>query len=169
MGTVVFAPRRPITLQLTLYTDYALRTLIYLGVHPEGGTISDVAASYAISRNHLVKVVHNLGRLGYIHTVRGKSGGLSLARPPERIGIGDVVRDMENSFELVECFNARANECPISGACRLERALHEANRAFMRVLDAYTLKDVLANPNELLHRLSRNRKPKRSGKPAKAS
>lgn len=133
-------------MQLTLYTDYSLRVLLYLGLNPERiATITEIADSYGISRNHLVKVVHNLANQGFIHTARGRGGGLTLARAPRKINIGDVVRHTEVSFDLVECFDKANNTCPIAAACILKSALYEAQRAFMAVLDGYTLEHVLAN------------------------
>lgn len=100
-------------MQLTLYTDYSLRVLLYLGIHKnEKATINEIADYFKISRNHLVKVVHNLAVCGYIHTVRGKGGGMSLARPAEEINIGDVVRHTEPNFHVVECFNPQTTHCP---------------------------------------------------------
>jgi Rrf2 family transcriptional regulator, nitric oxide-sensitive transcriptional repressor len=138
-------------MQLTLYTDYSLRVLIYLGIHRHRlSTIAEIAAGYGgISRNHLVKVVHNLSTHGYIHTTRGKGGGLMLAREPRDINVGDVVRHTEVSFDVVECFDRANNRCPITPACRLKSALHEALSAFMNVLDGYTLADILENEREL--------------------
>lgn len=137
-------------MQLTLYTDYSLRVLVYLGIRPdEVCTITDIAKDYGISRNHLVKVVHNLGLLGYIKTVRGRGGGLMLARDAATINIGDVVRHTEGSFNLVECFDKEINTCPLSKMCALKGALYEAQRRFMEVLDQYTLGDVVGNRKEL--------------------
>ena len=133
-------------MQLTLYTDYSLRVLLYLGLNRQHmATITEIAASYGISRNHLVKVVHNLATQGYIRTTRGRGGGLALARAPTEINIGDVVRHTEVNFHLVECFDQEHNTCPISAACILKAGLYEAQRAFIAVLDRYTLEDVLAN------------------------
>lgn len=133
-------------MQLTLYTDFSLRVLIYLGLNPRRmATITDIAQSYGISRNHLVKVVHNLATQGFIHTSRGRGGGIALARPPMEINIGDVVRHTEVNFHLVECFDRERNTCPIAAACFLKGALYEAQRAFIAVLDRYTLADVLDN------------------------
>ena len=133
-------------MQLTLYTDFSLRVLIYLGLNPRRmATITDIAQSYGISRNHLVKVVHNLATQGFIHTSRGRGGGIALARPPMEIKIGDVVRHTEVNFHLVECFDRERNTCPIAAACFLKGALYEAQRAFIAVLDRYTLADVLDN------------------------
>ena len=137
-------------MQLTLYTDYSLRVLLYLGVNPQRmSTITDIAQSYGISRNHLVKVVHNLATQGFIHSTRGRGGGITLARPAAEINIGDVVRHTEVSFDLVECFDRERNTCPIAAACILKSALYEAQRAFMGVLDRYTLADVLENKDWL--------------------
>ncbi len=137
-------------MQLTLYTDYSLRVLIYLGIHPgHRATITEIAQSYGISRNHLVKVVHNLAIVGYINTTRGRSGGLELALAPELINIGEVVRKTEPDFNLVECFNEVANSCPISPSCALIKALRQANKAFFEVLDQYTLAMVVANSSQL--------------------
>ncbi len=137
-------------MQLTLYTDYSLRVLLYLGLSRHRTvTINQIADAYGISRNHLVKVVHNLGNHGFIKTTRGRGGGLELARPPAEIGIGDVVRKTEMNFELVECFNKEKNSCPITAACFLKGALYQAQRAFMAVLDGATLADVVDNADWL--------------------
>ncbi len=135
-------------MHLTMYTDYALRTLIYLATHPEGGTVGEIAEAYGISRNHLVKVAHNLGKSGYILTVKGRSGGLTLARPAAKIRVGDIVRDMEPNMDLVECFGG-SSKCPISPVCRLRSALGKANKAFMDALDEYTLAAVASNRSDL--------------------
>jgi Rrf2 family transcriptional regulator, nitric oxide-sensitive transcriptional repressor len=129
-------------MRLTRYTDYALRTLLYLGLHGRDlASIGDIARAYGISENHLTKVVHHLGRLGFVETVRGRGGGLRLARAPEAIGIGEVVRRTEDDLALVDCFTATS--CAIAGACGLQRALGEALAAFLGVLDRYTLADLL--------------------------
>lgn len=133
-------------MQLTLYTDYSLRVLLYLGLNPRRmATITDIAGSYDISRNHLVKVVHNLAMEGFIMTTRGRGGGITLARPADQINIGAVVRRTEVNFHLVECFDRERNTCPIAAACFLKSALYEAQKAFISVLDRYTLADVLDN------------------------
>lgn len=132
-------------MQLTLYTDYSLRVLVYLAqTHGESATITQIADFYRISRNHLVKVVHNLGSEGLIITTRGKHGGMRLAREPEAISIGEVVRRTEPNFNLVECFDPHKNGCVITQACSLKNMLFQANTAFLDVLDAYTLADVTA-------------------------
>ncbi len=137
-------------MQLTLYSDYSLRVLIYLGAHPgHRATISEIAQSYGISRNHLVKVVHNLANLGFIDTVRGRSGGMILALVPALINIGDVVRKTEPDFDIVECFNETTNTCPISPSCALIKVLKIARNRFIETLDEYTLADVVANASQL--------------------
>lgn len=137
-------------MRLTSYTDYSFRVLIYLGVrHGELSTIREISESYGISRHHLVKVVHFLGTLGYVHTVRGKHGGVELALPPEQISLGQVARATEDNFQLVECFDGGSGHCRITPACRLHSILGEALDAFLKVLDRFTLAHLLANPDEL--------------------
>ncbi|HFQ91620.1 MAG TPA: Rrf2 family transcriptional regulator [Chromatiales bacterium] len=137
-------------MQLTLYTDYSLRVLVYLGLKGEElATISEIAEHFDISRNHLVKVVHNLATHDFIQTVRGKGGGMRLARAPELINIGDVVRHTEPNFNIVECFDRDNMDCAITPICKLKGALHRASRSFMEVLDEYTLADVLQNREDL--------------------
>ena len=141
-------------MQLTRYSDYSLRVLIYLAVREtELATIEDIAAAYGISKGHLMKVVHQLGRAGYVETVRGRGGGLRLARPPEEIGVGAVVRRMEDRMALVECFDPKANRCRIEPVCGLRVALHEALDAFLQTLDGYTLADLVARRRKPLARL----------------
>ena len=137
-------------MHLTLYTDYSLRVLVYLGIRSEHmATIAEISDSYGISRNHLVKVVHNLAHIGFVNTSRGRGGGMTLARKPGDINIGDVVRETELNFDLVECFDIVNNTCPIAPICALKGALQEAKEQFMGVLDRYTLADVLGNKNDL--------------------
>ena len=139
-------------MKLTLYSDYALRLLMYVAVRQGAlATIQEVADAYGISKNHLMKVAFELGRQGYLETVRGRGGGLRLARAPEKIGVGDVVRAMEEDFTLVECFDPKANSCVISGPCRLRGVLSGALKAYFAVLDEYTLAD-LAGQNASLVR-----------------
>jgi Rrf2 family nitric oxide-sensitive transcriptional repressor len=131
-------------MRLTTFTDYTLRTLIYLALNPGRlATIADIAASYGISENHLVKVVHQLGIANYVETVRGRNGGLRLARAPETINVGEVVRYMETDMHVVPCF-AASTGCVIQPACALKGALGEALGAFLSVLDRYTLAELVA-------------------------
>ncbi|KQO55032.1 MULTISPECIES: Rrf2 family transcriptional regulator [unclassified Methylobacterium] len=130
-------------MRLTRYTDYALRTLIYLGLNESRvSSIAEIARAYGISESHLTKVVHQLGRIGLVQTTRGRGGGLRLARPPAEIVVGAVVRQTEEDLALVECFANGA--CAITPSCRLRKALGEALAAFLEVLDRYTLADLLA-------------------------
>ena len=131
-------------MQLTLYTDYSLRVLLYLATHPKQRvTISEISEYFGISRNHLVKVVHNLGKLDLIHTIRGKSGGLLLAVPPEHINIAETVQKIEPHMNLLECFDDMTNTCPITMQCSLKGVLFQARTGFMGVLENCTLADIL--------------------------
>lgn len=137
-------------MQLTLHTDYALRVLIYLSGQPgKTVTIDEVTDFYNISRNHLVKVVHNLSSKGFIHTSRGKHGGMQLARAPEDISIGDVVRQIEASFNIVECFNSENNACRVTPVCKLKFVLQQANESFLNYLDQYSLADAIKSNSDL--------------------
>jgi Rrf2 family nitric oxide-sensitive transcriptional repressor len=139
--------------QLTLYSDYSLRTLIHLAVAPDRWvTIDEIARAYGISKAHLMKVAHQLGVSGWIETARGRGGGLRLAREPREIGIGDVIRTTEENLDLVECFAPDGN-CPITPACGLRPVLGEALAAFLAVLDRYTLADLVERKRKPLARL----------------
>jgi Rrf2 family nitric oxide-sensitive transcriptional repressor len=137
-------------MRLTTFTDYTLRVLIYIGLRPgQRATIAELADVYHISRNHLMKVVHHLGQTGYIETLRGKGGGFLLARAPEKINIGALIRDTEQRTTLVECFTDTDCDCRISPACRMKGMLNEALNAFYAVLDQYTLADLIRNKQQL--------------------
>jgi Rrf2 family nitric oxide-sensitive transcriptional repressor len=130
-------------MRLTTFSDYALRVLMYAAAAGDRLiTIEETAEAYDISRAHLMKVVNILTRTGYIRGVRGRSGGFTLARPPEAINLGDVVRATEPDFALVECF-ATGNQCLITRRCRLPEVLNEALSAFIGTLDRYTLADIV--------------------------
>lgn len=134
-------------MQLTSFTDYALRVLIYAAVRPASRCLTaDVAAMFGISRHHVVKVVNELRHLGYLETTRGRAGGFTLAKSPERIRLGDVVRRTERTMTLVECFDREANTCPLAPACGLKGVLNEAFDAFLAVLDRYSIADLIAQP-----------------------
>jgi Rrf2 family transcriptional regulator, nitric oxide-sensitive transcriptional repressor len=131
-------------MRLTLYTDYSLRVLLYLSSREnEVTTITELADFYKISRNHLVKVVHNLGLKGYIQTSRGRKGGIKLARPAKEILIGEVVRSTEPDFDLLECFNPDTDQCVISRSCDLKRVIFNAQTSFLDELDKYTLAQIV--------------------------
>jgi len=131
-------------MQITNYTDYALRVLIYLARSQDRqATITEIADFFNISRNHLVKVVHQLGSKGFVKTIRGKGGGLSLQRAPEMINIGDVVRSMENHFNWVECFDPAQQNCRLLPNCGLKHLFAKAGNAYLNILDSATLADVL--------------------------
>jgi Rrf2 family nitric oxide-sensitive transcriptional repressor len=133
-------------MQLNAFTDYALRTLLYAAARPnERCLTADVANAYGISRHHVVKVVNGLQHLGYIETTRGRTGGFTLAKSPEHIRVGDVVRRTESSM-LVECFDRHTNTCPLAQACGLKASLAEAFAAFLAVLDRYSIADMVARP-----------------------
>jgi Rrf2 family transcriptional regulator, nitric oxide-sensitive transcriptional repressor len=130
--------------RLTVYTDYALRVLMYLALREEQlATIAEIAESYKISRNHLMKVAHQLGVAGFVETVRGRGGGLRLAKPIAAIGLGEVVRYTEPDMAIVSCFEPVGEPCAIQSCCVLKRALKSARDAFLEVLDGYTLNDLI--------------------------
>lgn len=133
-------------MRLTQFSDYALRTLLYLGVHDDRLVpVAEVARSYQISRNHLAKVAAMLSELGVVEAVRGRGGGLRLAVQPEEVGVGWLVRRTEPDLHLVECFDPETDTCPITPACGLRSVLVEARRSFLGTLDRYTLADLLAS------------------------
>jgi len=131
-------------MQLTTYTDYSLRALLYIGKYPDRlVTVSEITDHYGVSRNHMVKVIHNLGAHGFIQTVRGKSGGMRLAKKPQEILIADVVRLTEPHMNIQECFSRETNTCPLIDNCKLMGVLYRARQAFMQVLEAQSLADIL--------------------------
>jgi Rrf2 family transcriptional regulator, nitric oxide-sensitive transcriptional repressor len=133
-------------MRLTRYTDYAMRVLLHLAARDDDdlSSIGEIAALYKISRNHLMKVVQDLGKAGFVRTVRGRGGGIALARPADQIIIGQVVRQTEEGFQLVDC-----GGCVIAPACTLPRALDEATAAFIAVLDKYSLEDLLDQRHQM--------------------
>ena len=134
-------------MRLTLHTDFALRLLMLLALEPEElHTIEEVARRYHISRNHLMKVAQTLVQEGFVNSLRGRGGGLKLAKPATRINLGAVIRKTEDGFALVECFDRERNNCVVSTACGLRGPLEEALAAFLAVLDQYSLADLIANP-----------------------
>jgi Rrf2 family nitric oxide-sensitive transcriptional repressor len=143
-------------MKLTRFTDYSLRVLIYLGLREEGRvTIKEISDAYDISRNHLMKVVSLLTRMGYVDARRGPGGGIALARPAKDIVIADVVRDMEDDLNLVECF-CEQGSCIIKPVCELKAALNEALAAYLKTLERYTLQDLLRPRGRLVQVLGMN-------------
>jgi Rrf2 family transcriptional regulator, nitric oxide-sensitive transcriptional repressor len=137
-------------MRLTTYTDYSLRLLMYLAAEPgRRATIAEVATAYGISENHLTKVAHGLGRLGWLATVRGQGGGLELARPAQQVGIGQVVRGTEGGDLPAACFGDPPAACTIACACQLRGVLAEAVEAFYAALDRHTLADLVRQPRAL--------------------
>lgn len=127
-------------MRLTSYTDYSLRTLMYLAVNRDRlVTIQDIADLHGIAKNHLTKVVHHLGQLGIVETVRGRNGGLKLGRDPADINIGEIVRSTETDFYMAECFDDQSQGCAYSSSCALKDVLGSATAAFLEVLDGVTL------------------------------
>jgi Rrf2 family nitric oxide-sensitive transcriptional repressor len=138
-------------MQLKRYTDYSLRLLMYLAIHPERVvSIAEIANAYTISRNHLLKIVNRLVALGMIETRRGKTGGIRLAREADEIGLGAVVRDMEGQWKVIDC---NSPVCPILPGCALRGVLNEARDAFLQVLDGYSLADLVDRRQGDLRRL----------------
>jgi Rrf2 family nitric oxide-sensitive transcriptional repressor len=151
-------------MRLTAYSDYALRLLMYLAVRPERlSTIPEVATAYGISTNHLMKVAHQLGQAGYIETVRGRGGGLRLKQSASQIGLGAVVRHTEPDMDIVPCFRADNQDCPLRRVCSLRMALLRAQQAFLKVLDDYTIGDLVVAPEPLRSLLALEAAPTQMG------
>lgn len=132
-------------MKLTLFTDYSMRVLVYLATRPDRlCSIAEIARAYGISQNHLMKVANQLVRSGYVESVRGRFGGLRLAKPPEQVNVGELVRRTEDGFELLDCGN-----CLIAPACGMTGIVKEALNAFLTVLDRYTLADLTAKREDL--------------------
>ena len=148
-------------MRLSRHSDYALRVLMYLGLHDDRlCTIGEIATAYRISESHLMKVVHRLGVVGLVQTVRGHGGGLRLALEPSAIGLGRVVRLLEEDLRVVECFAPRTNTCPIAGPCALSGILEEALAAFLDVLERRSLADLLGSRRALLRCLQAGAPPR---------
>lgn len=130
-------------MRLTLHTDFALRVLIQVGLNDgELTTINDIAKSFAISKHHLMKVVNDLSQKGYLDTVRGRNGGIRLMRKPRDINVGQVVRDTEDRLDVIGCLH-HTGYCRIERVCVLRGVLRDATDAFLAVLDAHTLADLI--------------------------
>jgi Rrf2 family nitric oxide-sensitive transcriptional repressor len=154
-------------MRLTSFTDYALRVLIFLAAEPgRRATIAEICAAFEVKENHLTKVVHHLGKRGWVATTRGKGGGLLLAKPAKDICIGAVVRDTEGHAVPAECFAGETSACAIVRCCSLKDVLGEAVQAFYAVLDRYTLADITENQHELSAILHFHRPGAASARPA---
>lgn len=137
-------------MQVTQFTDYAIRTLVYLGVQGDRrSTVDEIAAHLQVSASHLTKVVHRLGRIGVIETLRGRRGGLRLHLAPADISLGWLFRQTEDNLALADCFQAGGCDCPLAGKCKMTGILQEALKAFLAVLDRHTLGELLAEPGLL--------------------
>lgn len=156
-------------MNITQHTDYALRLLMYLGTCPDRRvTIKEVAECFDISRSHLMKIVTELVAKGFVDGARGKGGGLTLARPATEINLGDVVRQIEPSLELVECFGTKSH-CLLDPACRLKGVLDGALRAFLSALDQVSLADLVVRDARLHEALGLNAPVRIALQPRKAS
>jgi len=153
-------------MQLTAHTDYALRVLMYLTVHSQQlVTINELAEFFHVSKNHLVKVVHHLGTKGFVRTVRGKGGGICLARPAQQINVGHVVREIEGHFQIAECFNPKKQGlCAIHAQCGLAGLFNNAVEHFLQVLDGAVLADLLPAGRLAENSVSNANTPPRSAK-----
>jgi Rrf2 family transcriptional regulator, nitric oxide-sensitive transcriptional repressor len=141
-------------MELSRFTDYSLRVLIYAAAKgPVKITLAELTSAYRISHHHLVKIVHNLGKLGYLLNKRGRNGGILLGCNPAHVSVGEILRKTETHLNLVECFSQKNNTCRLSPSCRLMAALIEARDAFLGVLDTYTLADLASNKRNILNLL----------------
>lgn len=146
-------------MQLTQFTDYSFRTLIYVALQDgKSCTIAEIAESYSISKNHLMKVIHRLSQLDILKTTRGKGGGLQLNAEPEELNIGELVKKLEPNLFIVECFDKANGKCVISPVCQLKNILHEATNNFIQTLEQYTLKDLIKNRKQLSQMLFNRKK-----------
>jgi len=144
-------------MELSRFSDYALRVLMYAAAREnEKITLGELTQAYRISHHHLVKIVHYLGKLGYLKNTRGRSGGIRLGLPASDIRVGDVIRKTETHMNLTECFDGATNMCKLSPSCRLKGVFHEARDAFLGVLDCYTVADLVQSRAPLLRLLSLN-------------
>ena len=132
-------------MRLTIYTDYALRVLLYTGAADQSVTIARISDAFGISKDHLRKVVHALAQHDFVVTTQGRSGGIRLARPADEINLREVVERFEATL-LVECFDPVTNTCPIDGMCHLKHVLHDAQQSFLASLGNYQLSDLISNP-----------------------
>jgi len=133
-------------MQLTSFTDYSIRTLMYLAAHSQDiSSVGKISEYYGISRNHLVKVVHQLAQFGYIETSKGRGGGIKISEGATTLKLGDLIARLEPNMDMVECFDSKTNTCRITDSCQLKHYLHEATRAYIDALNQYTLADTIMN------------------------
>ena len=145
-------------MRLTTFSDYSIRVLIYLAANQDRlSSIQEIADSYKISKNHLMKVIYQLGKKGYIETIRGRYGGIRIGMDPAEINIGRLIRDTEEDFQIAECFSNDHEGCAIRSFCAMKGVLNQALAAFLQVLDSYTLEDVTKNRVMLKQILNENR------------
>ena len=141
-------------MRLTQFSNFAIRVLMYAGVKGRAlSALPEIARAYGISHDHLKKASAELCRLGHLEAVRGRDGGVRLAKPPEAIGLGEVIRRTEGNVALVECFNAETNTCPLHADCRFRIALTDALAAFFAVLDRHSIADLIQDREKLAARL----------------
>lgn len=143
--------KEQIIMNLKKYTDYGLRVLIFTGMKKEGelASIKEISSVYNISTHHLGKIVHQLTKLELVESIRGRNGGIQLAKPADEMNVGRIVRMLESDFTILECFDKETNHCVISPGCTLKHALNKALQAFFKVLDEYTIADLIHNEEEL--------------------
>ncbi|MFC0179046.1 Rrf2 family transcriptional regulator [Thorsellia kenyensis] len=133
-------------MQITRFTDYGLRTLMYVASCPENiASVKEISEYYGISRNHLVKVVHKLSKLGFLETIKGKGGGIKIAEKTDSIRLGDLIKLLEPNMYIAECFNENDNGCKITNSCKLKHYFFEASQNFINTLNKYTLADTIHN------------------------
>ena len=142
-------------MRITAYSNYALRTLMYAALKgDELSRVKDIAAAYNISKAHLVKCVHQLGQWGYLDNYRGRNGGFKLAKHAKDITVGEILRQTEDGFDLVECFVPSTSNCPLTGLCELSNTFQKALAAFLEVVDDVTIEDMIASRVELMEALN---------------
>jgi Rrf2 family nitric oxide-sensitive transcriptional repressor len=139
-------------MKLTNFTDYGLRSLMYLAAHQDKlSTVKEISEYYGLSRNHLVKVIYRLSQLGWIESKKGKGGGIRLTNNAQELRLGDIVKRLESNIHLVECFNHDKNKCKITSTCQLRHYLYEAYHSFISILNKYTLADTVKDKSLFEH------------------
>ena len=136
-------------MQITYFSDYSLRVLFFLAIKEDKASVAEISRAFGISKNHLVKAVHNLVKLGYVSSIRGKTGGVILARTPASINLREIIQQLEPHMDIVECFDLETNSCAITPACRLKGVFQEAKEAFLATLKKYSLADLVQNKKAL--------------------